>query len=341
MAAFTFVQSRAEENFDLKAKVVPQTKNFIANLSDMNKASEVINKRLINFFGIPHENIKLDVTENQILLTIHNVDTSKIHMITDVITGKNKLEFWETYENTEIIGYLTKANNFLREKKTPGSSPKEEKQVKSDLNEKGGVKTAAPDTRKQFTDSDPLFSILGQMVTTTGQPLPSCMIGLADKKDTAQISNYLKMDQIKALFPNDLKFYWSSNPYKYDPTKTLYGLHAIKVTTSTKQSPLDGSSIISANATTISGKADVKIGLTMDPEGSKTWAKITRDNIGRCIAVVYNGNVRSYPRVQAEISGGKTEITGDFTFEEANDLVNILKSGELPFELKISEATTF
>jgi len=76
----------------------------------------------------------------------------------------------------------------------------------------------------------------------------------------------------------------------------------------------------------------------MDPEGARTWAKITRECISRCIAVVYNGSVRSYPRVQAEISGGKTEITGDFTIEEANDLVKILKSGQLPFELKIVES---
>jgi len=330
IAAFSLVGSTTKESFDFKAKVVPQTKNSITNLSDMNKSSEVINKRLINFFGIPQESIKLDVSENQILLTIHNVDTSKIHLITNVITGNNKLEFWETYENSEIIGYLTKANNLLREMQTPGSPVKQE-----------SVKTAAPDTRKKFKDGNPLFSILGQRVTTSGQPLPSCMIGIADQKDTALIMKYFKMDQIKAIFPADIKFYWSSNPYKYDPTKTLYGLHAIKVTTSDKQAPLDGSVIVSANATTLSDNSDVKIGLTMDPDGTKTWAKITRDNIGRCIAVIYNGHVRSYPRVQAEIWGGKTEITGDFTIGEANDLVNILKSGELPFKLKISEASTF
>jgi len=341
IAALSFVGSTTKENFDFKAKVVPQIKNSIPNLSDMNKASEVINQRLINFFGIPQESIKLDVTDNQILLTIHNVDTSKIHLITNVITGDNKLEFWETYENAEILGYLTKANNFLREKQYPGSNLKEEKQAKHDLPGIVDEKTAERDTRKQYSDRAPLFRILGQMITSSGQPLPSCMIGIADKKDTAQIIRYFKMDPIKTLFPSDLKFYWSSNPYKYDPTKTLYGLHAIKVTTGNKQAPLDGSAIISANATTISGKTDVKIGLTMDSDGSKTWARITRDNIGRCIAVVYNGHVRSYPRVQAEISGGKTEITGDFTIDEANDLVNILKSGELPFKLKIAEASTF
>jgi SecD/SecF fusion protein len=331
IVAFSFIGSTTKDNFDLKLKIVPQLTNSVTSLSEMNKVAEVINKRLVNFFGISKENIRLDVSENQILLTLHNGDTSKIHLITNVITGNNKLEFWETYDNSEIIGYLTKANSALRDMHTTNNTSKEVKQTKSDLN----AKTAESDTRKQYSDQDPLFRIMGQRVTTTGQPLPSCMIGLADARDTSQINKYLKMDQIKTLFPNDIKFYWSSNPDKYDPSKTLYGLHAIKVTTKNKQAPLDGRCIISANASSGSSKTDVKIGLTMDSEGAKTWALITKANINHCIAVVYNGYVRSYPRVMAEITGGKTEITGSFTVEEANNLVSLLKSGELPFEIKV------
>lgn len=336
--AFLFGGCKTKENFDFKVSVIPQTSNSMISLSDMNKSAEVINKRLNYFFEIPQENIKLDIAETQILLTLHNIDTSKVRKITNVITSNNTLEFWETYENSEIIGYLTKADNLLRAMRTPGSTLKEEKQPNPDLTGKSTVKTAVLDSRKQFSDQNPLFSILGPRITTTGEPLPSCMIGLANEKDTSMVNRYLKMDKIKALFPNDLKFCWDSNPYKYDPLKALYGLHAIKVTTANRLAPLDGSAIISAEATTGSDNKDVKIGLTMDPKGAKTWAKITRENISRCIAVVYNGSVRSYPRVQAEISGGKTEITGDFTTEEANDLVYLLKSGELPFELKIGEA---
>jgi SecD/SecF fusion protein len=331
IVAFSFIGSTTKDNFDLKFKIVPQPTNSLTSLNEMNIAAEVINKRIINFFGISKENIRIDVTENQILLTLHNADTSKIHLITTVITGNNKLEFWETYENSEIIGYLTKANSVLRDLHTPGSTAKEVKQTKSDLN----VKTAEFDTRKLYSDQDPLFKIMGQRVTTTGQPLPSCMIGLADAKDTSQINKYLKMDQIKTLFPNDLKFYWSSNPDKYDPSKTLYGLHAIKVTTKNKKAPLDGRCIISANVSSGSSKTDVKVGLTMNSEGAKTWALVTKANINRCIAVVYNGYVRSYPRVTAEITGAKTEITGNFTVEEADNFVSMLKSGELPFDIKV------
>jgi SecD/SecF fusion protein len=337
IAVLSFTASTISENFDLRIKIVPKTHSSIISQSDLTKAAEVINKRLIYFFEIPQENINLDVADTQIMLTLHNIDTSKVRMIKNVITSNNILEFWETYENSEIIGYLTKADNLLRAMNNPGHTLKEEKKTNPVLTGKSTTQTAVLDSRKQFSDKNPLFSILGPRLTTSGEPLPSCMIGLANGKDTSMVNKYLKMDKIKALFPSDLKFCWDSNPYKYDPSKTLYGLHAIKVTAANRRAPLDGSTITSAEATTGSDKKDVKISLTMDPEGTKTWAKITRENISRCIAVVYNGYVKSYPRVQSEISGGLTEITGDFTIEEVNDFVNTLKSGQLPFGLKIVE----
>ena len=337
IAALSFTTSTIRESFDLKIKVVPQTPGSVTSQSGLTKAADVINKRLICFLEIPGENIKLDVAETQILLTIHNIDTGKIRMIKNVITNNNTLEFWETYENSEIIGYLTKADSLLRAMRTPDSTIKEEKRPNPDLTRKSTAKTAARDSREQFSDKNPLFSILGPRLSTAGEPLPSCMIGLADVKDTSMINTYLKMDKIKALFPKDLKFCWESHPYRYDTSKALVGLHAIKVTTVNGRAPLDGSAIISAEATTGPDKKDVKISLAMDPEGAKTWAEMTRENLSRCIAVVYNGYVRSYPRVRSEISGGVTEITGDFTIGEANDLVNTLKSGQLPFGLKIVE----
>jgi len=325
IAAFSLGGCATKENFDFKVAVVPQTSDSVTTLSDMNKAADVINKRLEYFFSIPQKRIKLDVTENKISVSIAKIDTSKIDLIKDVIIGYNKLEFWETYENGEIMGYLTKANNMLKDIQTTAEGT-------------GIVKTADATTREEFTKQNSLFGILSPRITALGEPIPSCMIGLVSGKDTSEINKYFKMDQVKVLFPLDLKFYWSKNPYKYDPSKSLYELHAIKVTTSNKQAPLDGSVIISAKPTTESTNSGVKIDLMMDSEGARTWAKITRENINRCIAVVYDGFVRSYPRVMSEISGGSTEITGDFTIEEASDLANILKSGELPFELKIVEA---
>jgi SecD/SecF fusion protein len=318
IVAFSFGGCTTKENFDFRVTVVPESKSSVITLNDMNTAAEIISKRLNNSFGIPQESMKLDVTENQISLTISKADTGKIASIKEIITGYARLEFWETYENAEIMGYLSKANNLLREMKSVPD-----------------VKNA--NTQDEFIAQNPLLGILKPRVTAQGEPLPSCMIGLAGGKDTAIVNRYMQMPEIKALLPRELKLMWSRNPYKYDPSKTLYELHAIKVTTQDGKAPLDGSIIISAKPITGPSKSDIKIDLTMNAEGTSTWARITRENINRCIAVVLDGYVRSYPRVMAEISGGNTEITGDFTIEEANDLVNILKSGELPFGLKIVE----
>jgi SecD/SecF fusion protein len=163
------------------------------------------------------------------------------------------------------------------------------------------------------------------------------MIGLAAGKDTAIVNKYMQMPEIKALMPHELKLMWSWKPYKYDPSKTLYALHAIKVTTQDGKAPVDGSEIISARQINGPSESDIKIDLTMNADAASRWARITRENINRCIAVALNGYVRTYPRVMTEISGGDTEITGDFTNEEAKDLVSIIKSGELPFKLKIVE----
>jgi len=304
------------KDFDYKVTVLPQTYNSVPTLSDMNKAAEVIKKRLYYFFSIPEKSIIPEVTDNKISLTIHNIDTGKIDLIKKVITDYGKLEFRETYENSEIIECLSKANNMLRDMQPVA---------------------AEADTREESVKDNPLPGILSPMITDQGKPMPSCMIGLVSGKDTSQVNKYLKMDQVKALFPGDIKFLWSANPYKYDSSKSLYELHAIKVSTGNKQAPLDGSVITSAEVIAGSSDSDLRIRLSMDSEGAATWAGITRENINRCIAIVFDGYVRSYPRVMSEITGGDTEITGNFTLDEANDFVNMLNSGQLPYKLKIVE----
>ncbi len=189
--AFLFVGCTTSKNFDFKVSVVPQTYNSITTPSDVNKAAEVINKRLKYFFSIPQKNIKLDVTENQISLTISKIDTGKIDLIKEVITGYNKLEFWETFENSEIIGYLSKASNMLRDMQTAAAGAKI---VKTAV-----LKVPADTIKKEKQDT--LFGILSTRVTAQGEPLPSCMIGLVSGKDTSEINKYLKMDQYKSPFP--------------------------------------------------------------------------------------------------------------------------------------------
>ena len=154
-----------------------------------------------------------------------------------MLSGTANLEFWETYENGEIIGYLSAANNLLKEiqantEKTAQPSDEttpleavsdttKKDQSLLDLIEKDTTKTAEASTLEEFTLQNPLFGLLNPRVSPEGQPLPSSMIGLASSKDTAKVNAYLKMNQIKALFPRDLRMMWSQNPYKYDPSKTL------------------------------------------------------------------------------------------------------------------------
>jgi SecD/SecF fusion protein len=208
-----------------------------------------------------------------------------------------------------------------------------------DLIKKDTSNVAEVANRQDFALKNPLFGILNPRVTAEGQPLPSSMIGLALGKDTAKVNRYLKMNQIRALFPREIKFMWSQNPYKYDPTKTMYELHAIKITTTTGQAPMGGDVVTSARPSSGITGSEVKVDFSLNAEGSKTWANMTRQNIDRCIAVVLDGYVRSYPRVINEIKGGSTEVTGDFTIDEANDLANILKSGKLPAPARIQSST--
>ena len=306
----------------------------------------------IDRFGVVQPNITALATKGRILIELPGQTDPK--RVRELLQGTANLEFWETYENSEIIGYLSQANNLLKEiqantttekptatdstVKAAVSDTTKKDQSLLDLIEKDTTKAEAK-TREEFSLQNPLFGLLSPRVTPEGQPLPSSMIGLASSKDTARVNAMLKMNQVKALFPRDLKLAWSQNPYKYDPTKTLYELHAIKITTRDGRPPLNGDVITSARPTSGITGSEVKVDMSMNAEGAKTWARMTRENIDRCVAVVLDGYVRSYPRVQNEITGGNTEITGDFTIEEADDLANILKSGKLPAPAKIISDT--
>jgi SecD/SecF fusion protein len=301
----------------------------------------------IDRFGVVQPNITQLATKGRILIDLPGQTNPK--RVRELLQGTANLEFWETYENSEIIGYLSAANNLLKEIKistqtsnsasstaaassdtSAATDTTKKDQTLLDLIAKDTTKVADASTREEFTLQNPLFGLLSPRVNQQGQPLPSCMVGLASSKDTARVNTLLKMNQVKALFPRDLKFLWSQNPYKYDETKTFYELHAIKITTRDGRPPLDGGVITSARTSSGVTGSEVKVDMSMDAEGAKTWARMTRENIDRCLVVVLDGYVRSYPRVQNEITGGNTEITGDFTIEEADDLANILKSGKLP-----------
>ncbi len=308
----------------------------------------------IDRFGVVQPNITRLATKGRILIELPGVEDQK--RVRELLQGTANLEFWETYENSEIIGYLSQANTLLREIQastvktdslkisaagsvtSPADTTRKDQSLEA-LISKDTTQKATAGNREEFNLQNPLFGILNPRVTEQGQPLQSSMVGLAAGIDTARVNKYLKMNQIKTLFPRDLKFAWSQNPYKYDPTKSLYELHAIKITTRDGRAPMSGDVITSARPSTGTVGSEVKVDFGMSSEGAKTWARLTRENVNRCIALVLDGYVRSYPRVVNEITGGSTEVTGDFTIEEATDLANILKSGKMPAPAKIISDT--
>ncbi len=184
---------------------------------------------------------------------------------------------------------------------------------------------AEADMAKEY----PLFSIL-QPNLYNNQPAPGPVVGYAHIKDTAQVGEILRMPKIKALFPADVIFRWGVKPPKWDKDKTFYELIALKITTRDGKAPLDGGAITDAREAFSDTKGEAEVDMEMNSEGARIWARMTSENIGRCIAIVLDNYVYSYPRVQTEIKGGRSQITGDFTINEAKDLANVLKSGKLP-----------
>ena len=305
----------------------------------------------IDRYGVIQPNISQLATKGRILIELPGVKNPQ--RIRELLVVTANLEFWETYENGEIINYLSSANNLLKEiavntqkaaadslktiKKaiTPTDTTKKKGETLLDIIQKDTTKAAESQNLAQFTQQNPLFGLLRPNVNQQGQPVSGSMIGLASFRDTAKVNAYLSMNQVRALFPRDLRFMWSQLPYDYDASKTMYELHAIKVTSRDGRAPLDGSVVTSARPSSGVAASDIKVDMSMNTEGAKTWARLTRENLNRCIAIVLDGYVRSFPRVSVEITGGNSEITGTFSLEQAQDLANVLMSGKMPAPARI------
>jgi SecD/SecF fusion protein len=308
----------------------------------------------IDRFGVTQPNISRLEGRGRILIELPGVKDPQ--RVRSLLQGTASLEFWETYDNGEILPYLSQANDVLREieridqaaTRSPEQAPAGEiadtakakgEESLLDLLAKETGDTTVAKTLEEFTMQNPLFGLLRPNVSNDGQPMGGSVVGLAHHRDTAKVNRYLAMNQIRSIFPRDVKFFWSQDYFKFDDSHTLYELHAIRVTTRDGRAPLDGGVITSARPSTGVTGSDIKVDMAMNSEGAKIWARMTRENIGKSIAVVLDGYVRSAPRVNTEIKGGNSEITGGFTLEEAEDLANILKSGKLPAPAKVMQDT--
>ncbi|MCK9414513.1 MAG: protein translocase subunit SecDF [Prolixibacteraceae bacterium] len=294
----------------------------------------------IDRFGVTQPNIQQLQTKGRILVELPGVKDEK--RVRKLLQGTANLEFWETYENNEVYSYLLEANKRLREVKsvqaaampsiTPTATASNDttKSASSLVSEikKQEKDSLAAGSAEEIAKNYPLFSVLTPNTSRDGQIARGPIVGYSHVKDTAQVNTYLKMQQIKSVFPRTMIFRWTAKPM--GENENFYSLIAIKVSSRDGRAPLDGGSVTEARQDFGQNKASSVVDMTMNAEGAKIWQRITRENVGKSVAVVLDDYVQSYPTVQGEIPNGRTEISGQFTVDEAKDLANMLKSGKMP-----------
>jgi len=320
--AFNKVDSKARlakifSTIDLRNKINFSSTNEEVLEVLQEQMDQVINKTInilktrIDHYGIRHQNIqRVDNSEN-ILIELPEVEN--IESIKKLIETTAKLEFWETYENPEVYQYLNEANKKIREAR--------EKIVE--------------DTAQQMAKEYPLFNILKPMANSNGQLINTPVVGVAHFNDTAKVNQYLQMKKIRSIVPRDLEFHWGVKPY--DDNEEFYPLYAIKKTGREGKAPLTGEVVKDVNAQFGRNQARAEVLMSMNADGAKIWARLTKNNVQKFIAIVLDGYVYSAPRVNQEITGGQSSISGDFTVKEAKELANVLKSGKLPAPVRIIE----
>ena len=275
----------------------------------------------IDRFGVTQPNIQKLGNSGRILVELPGVKEPE--RVRKLLQGTASLEFWATYDNAEIEAYLAEANatlaNLFADTDVVEAAQESDDLLAQELSENDAAATAA--LRKQ----NPLFSVL----QPSGARGYAC-IGYAHYADTATINKYFAMPQVKQLFPVEFKPMWTVKASAMDPNQNIFELVAIKSTSRDGKAPLDGGVVTDARVQYGNTGGNPEVSMSMNAEGANIWARMTKDNIGKQIAIVLDGMVYSYPTVNGEISGGSSQITGNFTLEEAEDLANVLKSGKLP-----------
>lgn len=307
----------------------------------------------IDRFGVIQPNIQKLENTGRILVELPGVKEPE--RVRKLLQGSANLEFWATYDLNEIINNLSEANNVIAKLNNSGVLVDSASQSIADTAKtvaqtvkdspattidslKAALTTktqSAADSLKMLEQNrkeNPLFAILAINVQN-GQVIPGPQVGVVEGKDTALVNSYLNLKQVKEVLPRDLAFRWGVNAI--DENDRYYQLIAIKQSARDGRAPLTGSVITDARDQFGQQSSFAEVSMTMNAEGSKTWARMTKENIGKSIAIALDGYIYSYPTVQNEITGGQSNITGRFTPEEAKDLANVLKSGKMPAPARI------
>ncbi|MDR6941290.1 SecD/SecF fusion protein [Mucilaginibacter pocheonensis] len=306
----------------------------------------VLNTR-INQFGVTQPNIQLEQSSNRILIELPGVKEPE--RVRKLLQGSAKLEFYETFDNTEAYQYLINIDNLLAAKNKTAktdSSKTAATSTKTDTAAKAGSllskvqKNAAKDTsalanRAQQASLHPLFSVMQLNINQgpNGQQLgQGPVVGYAPLKDTAKVNSYLQSADVKAVIPRNLKFLWEVKPIK-DAKEKVFALYAIKLS-GAQNGPVLSGDVINDAGQDVDPKGSPEVRMVMNSQGAEKWRTITAEASSgtnkKAIAIVLDDNVYSAPTVQNEISGGVSSISGNFTIEDTRDLANVLKAGRLP-----------
>ena len=348
--------------FEMKDRITPQSSDdaVISVLrtelkSAIDNSFNVLRTR-IDRFGVVSPNIQRLETDGRILVELPGVKEPE--RVRKLLQGSANLEFWETFSLADIYSALVEADAVLAriveessattDNDTDSASLPETAEAKQDdvtaestsevdslLNQ---LKTDTPNTAQTDTDFEkqhPLFAVL-MPNTYNGQIAPGPIVGVASRFDMAKVDSLLNMRQVKQVLPNNVMFRWSVKAT--DETEQFFQLYALKVTNRDGSPALSGDVVTDANADFAQGmmsRGGQEVHMTMNAEGAKEWARLTKENVNRSIAIVLDEMVYSAPNVLGEISGGTSQITGDFSVEEAKDLANVLKSGKMAASVNI------
>ena len=304
--------------------------------SAIDNSYNVVTNR-IDQYGVVQPNIqKLEGQEGRLMVEMPGIREPE--RMRKLLQGSANLEFWETYNNQEVTPYLTQLDQRLANGDTKADTTATDST--KNVQAKG---TSAPKFALNKNNADKgedaqmaalkkMHPLLSMLQTIPGDALS--LVGYASVRDTAAINKMIHSQLAKQILPSDLKLLWGAKPAEGLNKKNVYELYALKVTTSDGRAPLEGDVVTEAKDQ-FDQHGRPEVSMTMNSEGAREWAALTKANVGKAIAIVLDGVVYSAPRVNGEISGGQSSISGNFTIEDTKDLANTLKSGRMPAPAKI------
>ncbi|MBR6183670.1 MAG: protein translocase subunit SecDF [Bacteroidales bacterium] len=320
--------------FEMRDRIKPEsTDDQVVSVIKEEAESAVANsfnvlRNRIDRFGVTQPSIQKIGNTGRILVELPGVKEPE--RVRKLLQGTASLEFWPTFNFEEISSFLDEANKRLAEILAAEEAPAtvaetvaaETDAVAQELQAQSGEDASLAAARK----ANPLFAVL----SPSGMRGSAC-IGFAAAADTALVNKYLRIPEIAAIFPAEFRPIWTVKSSDYVKDENVYDLVAIKASSRDGKAPLDGGAVVDAHVDYDQRRGGYPgVSMTMNAEGANVWARMTKENVGRQIAIVLDGTVYSYPNVNEAITGGSSAITGHFSIDEATDLTNVLKSGKLP-----------